>query len=74
MAHIVLMLSLCFCLGELLTFWVQIDALEITRTSQLLQMLFMFLAINALLCQDALTVSLIARTLLCLASLLALLF
>ena len=57
-----------------LAVWVQIDALEVTRTSQLLQTFFMFLAINALLCQDALTVSLIARTLLCLASLLALLF
>ena len=55
MAHIVLMLSLCFCLGELLTFWVQIDALEITRTSQLLQMFFMFLAID---CPDYIPVGL----------------
>ena len=67
MAHIILMLSLCFRLGEFLAFWVQIDALEITHTSQFLQMLFVLFAINALLCQNALT-------LLRLASLLALLF
>lgn len=74
MAHIVLMLSLCFRLGELLTFGVQVNPLEIALSSKLLQVFFMFLAIYALLCQNALTVSPIAGALLRLASLLALLF
>ena len=68
------MLSLCFRLGELLTFGVQVYPFEIALSSQLLQVFFMFLAIYALLCQNALTVSPIARTLLRLASLLTLLF
>ena len=68
------MLSLCFRLGELLTFGVQVYPFEIALTSQLLQVFFVLFAINALLCQNALTVSPIARTLLRLASLLALLF
>jgi hypothetical protein len=74
MFDVILMLSLCFRLGELLTFWVHVYPLEIALSSQLLQVFFMFLAIYALLCQNALTVSPIARTLLRLASLLALLF
>ena len=74
MFDVILMLSLCFRLGELLTFGVQVYPLEIALTSQLLQVFFMFLAINALLCQNAFTVSPISCTLLRLASLLALLF
>ena len=68
------MLSLCFRLGELLTFGVQVYPLEISLSSKLLQMLFMLFAIYALLCQNALSVAPIAGALLRLASLLALLF
>ena len=74
MFDVILMLSLCFRLGELLTFWIQVYSFEIALSSQLLQVFFMFLAINALLCKNAITVSPISRTLLRLASRLALLF
>ena len=72
MFDVIFVLSLCFRLGELLTFGVHVYPLEISLTSQLLQVFFMFRAINALLCQNAITISPIACTLLRLASLLAL--